>query len=167
MASAHHERALRSYEIERGDYTVRTLRKLLIIGVAASFTVTTIGASASADSTLDKKQYLKAGNRICKATAREFAAVFEDYVAVGGSDQLSAEQIEEIVGREVPIYRAEFDEIEALRGPRSLEKKVGVLLDKYRDVVDDVASDPTILSGSDPFAPLNKKMKRLGLKACV
>ena len=146
---------------------VRTVQKLLIIGIAAGFAITTIGADAGADSTLDKKQYLKAGNRICKATDKEFAAVFEDYVAVDEDDQLSPEQIEEIVGREVPIYRTEFDDIEALEGPTRLDKKVGLLLDKYRDVVDDIASDPKILSGNDPFAPLNKKMKQLGLKACV
>jgi hypothetical protein len=149
---------------------MRVFKRLLIVAVAAGFATATVTTSAGAGSTLSKKQYLKTGNKICKAGDMELEALFGNLVAVDGSDELTPEQTEEIFARFPQILRNVFDDVEALEGPAPLDKKVDALLDKYRAVVDDVETDPESVSGedaADPFAKLHKKMRRLGLTACA
>jgi hypothetical protein len=69
----------------------------------------------------------------------------------------------------VPIFRGILDDVTALEGPKALDKKVDALADQYDTAVDDIQADPVaaFAGEEDPFAPLDKKARRLGLKACA
>ena len=149
---------------------MRSVQRLLITAVAAGVATAAFAGVAGADSTLSKKQYLKAANGICKASNKEIDAAFEEVGGFGKNDEPSPEQVDEVVGRIVPIFRGVLDDIEALKGPAALDKKIDALVDKYRGVVDDVEADPQALfqeHAPDPFAKLDQKAKQLGLKVCA
>jgi len=148
---------------------VRSVQRLFITAVAAAVATAAFAAVAGAGSTLSKKQYLKEGNSICKAGNKEINAAFEElYAGLGENDQPSPEQAEEAVGRVVPIFRGVLDDVEALEGPAALDKKVDALLDEYRDVLDGIEADPLGAFAEDnPFAKVDKKAGKLGLKVCA
>lgn len=138
--------------------------------VAVGIATAASAAVAGAGSTLSTKQYLKKGNGVCKAANKEINAAFEEVGGFDENDQPSPEQVDEVTGRIVPIFRGALDDLEALKGPAALDKKVDALVDKYRDVVDDVEADPQGLfkeDAPDPFAKLDRKAKQLGLKVCA
>jgi hypothetical protein len=151
--------------------TVLSIQRFFITAVAVGVATAAFAAVAGAGSTLSTKQYLKKGNSICKAANKEINAAFEEvFVGLDENDQPSPQQVEDVVGRAAPIFRGALDDLEALEGPAALDKKVDALVDKYRDVVDDVEADPQRLfqeDSPDPFAKLDRKAKQLGLKVCA
>ena len=99
---------------------------ILTLGLSA---VGFAGVAAAGDQ-LTKKQFLKEGNAICKAARKDFFVVVD--MAFAGLDENAEpppEVIEAVVAVGIPILQDGFDNIEALEGPASLEKKVDKLVD--------------------------------------
>ena len=145
---------------------MRAVRSSLVAVLTLGLAVAAFGPNAGADSTLNKKQYLKAGNGICDAASTEFQAMWDELDAQGGGEP-TPEQLEWIIGREVVILRTMFDGLETLKGPKPLTKKVGALLDKFGALVDDIEADPaSIDENTAPYRKSGKKIKKLGLTRC-
>lgn len=146
-------------------------KRLVITAVIAGLATATFAGVAGAGGELSKKEYLKEANATCKAGNKEIDAAFgEAFAGLDENDQPSPEQIDELVGLVVPIFRGVLDDIEALEGPSALDKKVDALTDEYRGVLDDIEADPQAVFGEDapdPFKKLDKKTKKLGLKVCA
>ena len=128
------------------------------------------GVAAAADQ-LTQKEFLKAGNTICKTANKEINAIFEPvFAGLGKNERPSPEAITTATAGAVPIFRDALSEIEALKGPASLEKKVAKVLDQYTAAVDTVEADPVAAfseTGPDPFAKPNKAARKVGLKVCA
>ena len=138
---------------------------ILTLGLSA---VGFAGVAAAGDQ-LTKKQFLKEGNAICKAARKDFFVVVD--MAFAGLDENAEpppEVIEAVVAVGIPILQDGFDNIEALEGPASLEKKVDKLVDQYTAILDGFEADPqSAEDGSAPFAKPDKLARKIGLKQCA
>jgi hypothetical protein len=126
------------------------------------------GVAAAAEQ-LSQKEFLKQGNTICKGATKEINAVFERvFAGLGKNEQPTPEAQQAALDGAVPIFRGALDEIDALKGPAGLEKKVVKLLDQYNAVVDGFEADPqTAFGDANPFAKPDKLARKIGLKQCV
>jgi hypothetical protein len=128
------------------------------------------GVATAADQ-LTQKEFLKAGNTICKTANKEINAIIEPiFAGLAKNEQPSPEAIATVTAGAVPIFRDALSDIEALKGPASLEKKVAKVLDQYTAAVDTVEADPQAAfseTGPDPFAKPNKTARKVGLKVCA
>ena len=123
---------------------------------------------ATAGEQLSKQQFLKAGNSICKAANQGINAVFEEaYAGLDQNTQPPPAAVEAAVGGAIPIFRDALASIDELKGPASLEKSVGKLIDQYNAVVDKLEADPQLaVTQNDPFAKADKVARKIGLKEC-
>ena len=126
------------------------------------------GVAAAADQ-LSQKEFLKQGNTICKGANKQIDAVFKQvFAGLGKNEQPTPEAQQAALDGAVPIFRGALSEIDALKGPASLEKKVAKLLDQYNAVIDGFEADPQTAfgQGPDPFAKPDKVARKIGLKQC-
>jgi hypothetical protein len=149
---------------------VSRFTKLVVTIVTLGLASAAFAGIAGAGSTLSKKEYLKEGNTICKAANVELNAIFDEVFAdFDENDVLTDEQAQDLADRVVPIFDQALDDIDALEGPAALDKKVGKVLDEYRSITAEVQADPSIAfspDSPDPFVEVDKKAKKIGLKAC-
>ena len=131
-------------------------------------TVAGFASIAAAADQLTQKAFLKQGNAVCKAANKEINAVFEQvFAGLGQNEEPSPEAQAAAVAGAVPIFRDALSEIDALKGPASLEKKVAKVLDQYDTVVTAFEADPvTAFAGADPFAKADKAARKVGLEQC-
>jgi len=137
---------------------------ILTVGLtAAGFA----GVASAADQ-LSQKAFLKQGSAVCKAANKEIEAVFERVFAdLKPNETPSPEAQAAAVAGAVPIFRDALSEIDALKGPASIEKKVAKVLDQYETVVVALEADPVAaFEGADPFAKADKAAVKVGLKQC-
>ncbi len=149
---------------------MRRARALTVAAVLALGLVGTAFAGiAGAGGDLSKKEYLKEINSICADNNDDLNAIFEEaFAGLDENEEPPPEAIEAAVNQAIPVFRGALDDIEALEGPSTLDKKVDKLVDEYRAVVDDIEEDPVgSFEGKDPFTKVDKKAKKLGLKQCA
>ena len=150
---------------------MRRARALVIVLIAIGFATAAFGGIAGAGEGLSKKEYRAEANDICATANEELGAVFEEVFGDFEEDQVpTAEQQRAAADAALPIFRQMLDDIEDLDGPSTLEKKVGKLVDGYRDVADEIEADPAVAFGpeaEDPFVKPDKQAKKLGLDDCV
>jgi len=143
----------------------RATTVLLTLGLA-----TAAFASVAAAGELSKKEYKAEINDHCATANEELGVVFDEvFGEFEEGEELSPEQIQEAADRALPIFRQLLDAVEEFEGPSRLEKKVGKLVDQYRDVADDIEENPEIaFSGDeDPFEKADKRAEKLGLDECA
>jgi hypothetical protein len=144
----------------------RATTAVLTLGVA-----TAAFAGAAFAGELSKKEYKAEINGVCETANEELEVVFDEVFSGLGEDEVpSPSQQEAAAEGALPIFRQMLDDIEDLDGPNPLEKKVGKLVDGYRDVADEIEDDPAVVFGADsenPFAKPDKRAEKLGLEECV
>lgn len=154
---------------------MRRTRTLVTTALLTLGLVTAVFAgAASAGEELSKKEYLKEGNKICKQANDDVNAIFDeafagiDFPESGQPPPEAAGAIEMGIAAAAPVFQAALAEIDALEGPRALEQKVQKLIEQYTAVLEDVVADPQQLltEEDDPFERLDKRARKLGLKAC-
>ncbi len=147
----------------------RTWRTALVALLTLGLVGVAFGDVGAAGDNLTKKEYLKQANALCADANQQIAAGFEQGFGSSGPDsQPTPEQVDAAVTNLVTISRQVLDDLEALQGPNSFEKKVHKVIHKLRGVVDDVEADPQgfFSSEADPFAKADKQARKLGLKQC-
>lgn len=139
---------------------------LLIFGLA---TATFAGVAAAGE--LSKKEYKAEINDVCQGAGQELGAALEEiYADVEEGETLTPEQISDAADAALPIFRQLLDDVEEVEGPSRLERKVGKLVDQYREIADEIEEDPALVFGEDaedPFAKADKQAEKLGLEECV
>lgn len=127
---------------------------------------------AAAGEKLSKKQFLKAANATCKEMYTAIDTTLEEeFAGLADGAQPSPAQIQAGIASVVEILQRAATDLEALRGPAALERKVDTFLDRFNSVVDEFAADPEAayqeeLSGY-PFAVPDRYARKIGLRECV
>jgi hypothetical protein len=155
----------------------RTSKRFMVVVAVAGLASTAIAGVARAGDQLaepeqlSKKEYLKQANGICRDGNEQLEVAFEEFFADFREDQQpTPEQLEELVGIVVPIFRTALGAVEELEGPPALDKKVDSLVADYEEVLEEIEADPEVAFGEDapdPFKALDKRAKKLGLKSCA
>ncbi|MGQ0805845.1 MAG: hypothetical protein ACT4PI_18570, partial [Actinomycetota bacterium] len=107
---------------------------LLTLGLA-----TAAFAGVAAAGELSKKEYLAEANQVCEDAGDEIDAIFEEaFEGVESEEDIDPAAFEAAILEAVPVFRQAIDDIDALEGPSSLEKKVDKVLDQYSEVIDEI-----------------------------
>jgi len=145
-------------------------RTLVTSALLALGLVTAAFAGVAAAGELSKKEYKAEINEICATANEDIGAVFDEVFGdFEEGEELSPDEIQAAADGALPIFRQLLDDVEDLDGPKSLKKKVGKLVDQYRDVADEIEEDPEIAftGDDDPFAKADKQAEKLGLDECA
>jgi hypothetical protein len=150
---------------------MRRARTLLTTALLTLGLATAAFAGVAAAGELSKSDYKREINDLCVSANEDLDGVFEEVFAdLEEDEEPSPEQQQAAADGALPIFRQVLDDIEDLDGPKALEKKVGKLVDGYRDVADEIEEDPAVVfsaDAEDPFAKLDKQARKLGLKKCA
>lgn len=150
---------------------MRRARTLLTAALLTLGLATAAFAGVAAAGELSKSEYKSEINDLCVSANEDLDVVFEEVFADLEEDQEpSPEQQQAAADGALPIFRQMLDDIEDLDGPKTLEKKVGKLVDGYRDVADEIEEDPAVVfsaDAEDPFTKLDKQARKLGLRKCA
>jgi len=141
------------------------------IGVAAIVSTLAVGlalSSVAAAGELSKKEYIKAGDDICRQAKelRDDAAqtLFADLPA--GQDPTS-DQLAQYVQNIEPINQQEIDSLRDLPVPDGDEKRLKKLYKLVQAAFNTIADDPDLLLEADAvFAKANKAANKYGFKVC-
>ena len=145
-----------------------------IATVVATSGLTAAGLAgvAAADELLNKKEFLKQANAICKKMHKAIdEAVEEQFAGLEEDAEPSPAQIEAGVAAFIVTWRGAAADVEALQGPITLEKKVDAFLDRFNAVVDTFEANPQATFAEEltgyPFAKPDKVARKIGLRECL
>ncbi len=134
---------------------------LLVIGAFA-------GTAMASQGELSKKDYIKAGDNICRQANQlrdeSAATAFAD---VANGEQPTAEQMAAYVTAIDPINRQQLDGLRQLPVTSGEKKKVKKIYKAVEKAFDAIVDDPgALLTGADPFAKADKLARKYGFKVC-
>jgi hypothetical protein len=86
----------------------------------------------------------------------------------GGGEPSPEEQAKFVEDAVIPSIESQIEDIRALGAPDEGAEELDAALSDAEDALDEVRSNPEILTGGDdPFADVNKQLAELGLPACA
>lgn len=143
---------------------------LVLASTLVGLTAGPVAASerASSEKPLSAKAFRKAANRICEANNATIGQLREQHLGeVARDTPPDLETLTAYIEDLEPVIEQQIADIDALKPPKKLQKKVNRLLKTAQRSLDGVVADPSIALESDPFAEANDLSVALGLHACA
>ncbi len=116
---------------------------------------------ADSETAISKADFVEQGNAICADGNAEIAAAADQ---VDPSDPAAAASF--VTDTLVPNIEGQLADLRELGLPEGDEDVVSGVLDDAEGVLDEVAADPSLLTGGDPFGEVNQQLIDYGLTEC-
>jgi hypothetical protein len=130
-------------------------------------TTTSEGASGASGvlgaAALTEDEFATQGNEICSAGDKDLDAAGQALGENPSQDDLDAYVTDTLV----PGIQAQIDAIRALPAPEATSSDVETFLDDAQEQLDQLESDPSLVSDQDLFADVNAQATELGLTECA
>jgi hypothetical protein len=128
---------------------------------------TTTGASGASGvlgaAALTEDEFATQGNEICSAGDKDLDAAGQAL----GQNPSDADLEAYVTDTLVPGIQAQIDAIRALPAPEATASDVETFLDDAQDQLDQLESDPSLVTDQDLFADVNAQATDLGLTECA
>jgi hypothetical protein len=130
-------------------------------------TSTTTGASGTSGvlgaAALTEEEFATQGNEICSAGNQDTEAAAQAL----GNNPSQAELEAYVTDTLVPSIQTQIDGIRALPAPEAQSGDVETFLDDAQEQLDQLESDPSLVTQQDLFADVNAQANELGLTECA
>jgi len=145
------------------------MQHMKLLGAGSVVAVVVLSASVALAAPLSEEKWRKQGNKICKQVNQDLEEIGKEVFASLGPDQEpSDEQLTAYVEQFVPAIEGAVSSIDALNEPKSVKTDLKKFKTAVARALDTIEADPTaVAGGKDPFAKVDKIIKRLGLKECT
>jgi hypothetical protein len=145
------------------------MKHVKMLGAGSVVAVAVLSASVALAAPLSEEKWRKQGNKICRQVNKDLNEIGNEvFAGLGRDEQPSNEQVAAYVEQFVPAIEGAVSSIDALNEPKSVKKDLKKFKTAVAQALDTIEADPTaVAGGKDPFAKVDKIIKRLGLKECT
>jgi Txe/YoeB family toxin of Txe-Axe toxin-antitoxin module len=145
------------------------MKHMKMLGAGSVVAVAVLSASVALAAPLSEEKWRKQGNKICRQVNKDLNEIGNEvFAGLGRDEKPSNEQAAAYVEQFVPAIEGAVSSIDALNEPKSVKKDLKKFKTAVAQALDTIEADPTaVAGGKDPFAKVDKIIKRLGLKECT